>query len=130
MRGGQGRAEAWAQGCPPSSLGLSPDLQPKWRREQVDGGRRPCRTHSAGGGAPSPHSRAEPASWPARRPHLGFLEVPLLVSASNCFSSSPRADSTWENRLVTVSRALACRERKGGVLLCIRAAEDKWGCDY
>lgn len=62
-----------------------------------------------------PHIWAGPVSWPARWPHLGFREVPLaspfLASASSCSSSSPSADSTWEKRRVTVSRALVCGER-------------------
>lgn len=64
---------------------------------------------------------------PARWPHLGFREVPLaspfLASASSCSSSSPSADSTWEKRLVAVSRALVCGEREG-------VPENKWGSDY
>lgn len=48
---------------------------------------------------------------PTAGPHLGFLGVPSVspfpASASSRSSSSPSADSTWEKRRVTVSRALA-----------------------
>lgn len=59
----------------------------------------------------TPWGRVLVAYLPTAGPHLCLLGAPsmslLPALASSCSSSSPSADSTWEKRRVTLSRALA-----------------------
>lgn len=105
------------RGRPWDPLRLFPDVQSRLKGAREMAGGDPARAQSTADSTPSPYSWAEPVSWPTGWPHLDFLEVPSVFlmssSASSCSSFRPSADSTWEKRRVTVSRALACGERRG-----------------